>query len=54
MNRQTVGLHKPHFLRKSSGNICIVYIQHNMICVCHITLQVVVVITCSIVVLHLI
>lgn len=54
MNRQKAWLHKPHFLRKSSGNVCIVYIQHNVVCVCHITLKVVVVIICSIVVLHLI
>lgn len=57
MNRQKPWLHKPHFLRKSSGNICIVYIvyiQHNMVCVCHITLKVIVIIICSIVVLHLI
>lgn len=55
MNRQKAWLHKPHFLRKSSGNVCIVYVQHNMVCVCHITLKVfVVVIICSIVVLHLI
>lgn len=54
MNRQMAWLHKPHLLRKSSGNVCIVYIQHSMVCVCHITLKVVVVIICSIVVLHLI
>lgn len=57
MKRQKPWLHKPHFLRKSSGNICIVYIvyiQHNMVCVCHITLKVIVIIICSIVVLHLI
>lgn len=27
MDRQTAWLHKPHFLRKSSGNVCIVYIH---------------------------
>lgn len=53
MKSQTAWLHKPHFLRKLSGNVCVVYIQHNMACVFHTTLKVVVVIICSIVVLQL-
>lgn len=34
MNRQTAWLHKPHFLRKSSRDICIFYIQHSVDSVC--------------------
>ena len=32
MDRQTAWLHKPHFLRKPSRNVCMVYVQHNMVC----------------------